>query len=310
MQRFLRHSRSLQREVSRVNSLFYAKMAVSNIRKNKKIFFPYIIMGIFSVMMYYMMVSLMNNDGIRKMPYSDNILALLPIGLWVARIFIVVFLFYINSFLMKQRLKEIGLYNILGMEKRHIAVMMFFENVFVFITVFVSGMILGMVFSKLMFLILMKMIAVSSVPKFQMEMTSVFMTGSYFLAIYFVTFLYNLCKIHLSNPVELLHGTEAGEKEPKTKILMTLIGLCCIGFGYYFALTTKSPMAAMNTFFIAVILVVIGTYALFTAGSIALLKLMRKNKHFYYRTGHFFSISGMIYRMKQNAAGLANHWHK
>ena len=257
-------------------------------------------------MMYYMMVSLMNNDDIRKMPYSDNILALLPIGLWVARIFIVVFLFYINSFLMKQRLKEIGLYNILGMEKRHIAVMMFFENVFVFITVFVSGMILGMVFSKLMFLILMKMIAVSSVPKFQMEMTSVFMTGGYFLAIYFVTFLYNLCKIHLSNPVELLHGTEAGEKEPKTKILMTLIGLCCIGFGYYFALTTKSPMAAMNTFFIAVILVVIGTYALFTAGSIALLKLMRKNKHFYYRTGHFFSISGMIYRMKQNAAGLAS----
>lgn len=289
-----------------MNSLFYAKMAVSNIRKNKKIFFPYIIMGIFSVMMYYMMVSLMNNDGIRKMPYSDNILALLPIGLWVARIFIVVFLFYINSFLMKQRLKEIGLYNILGMEKRHIAVMMFFENVFVFITVFVSGMILGMVFSKLMFLILMKMIAVSSVPKFQMEMTSVLMTGGYFLAIYFVTFLYNLCKIHLSNPVELLHGTEAGEKEPKTKILMTLIGLCCIGFGYYFALTTKSPMAAMNTFFNAVILVVIGTYALFTAGSIALLKLMRKNKHFYYRTGHFFSISGMIYRMKQNAAGLAN----
>ena len=288
-----------------MNSLFYAKMAVSNIRKNKKIFFPYI-MGIFSVMMYYMMVSLMNNDGIRKMPYSDNILALLPIGLWVARIFIVVFLFYINSFLMKQRLKEIGLYNILGMEKRHIAVMMFFENVFVFITVFVSGMILGMVFSKLMFLILMKMIAVSSVPKFQMEMTSVFMTGGYFLAIYFVTFLYNLCKIHLSNPVELLHGTEAGEKEPKTKILMTLIGLCCIGFGYYFALTTKSPMAAMNTFFIAVILVVIGTYALFTAGSIALLKLMRKNKHFYYRTGHFFSISGMIYRMKQNAGGLAS----
>lgn len=120
-----------------MNSLFYAKMAVSNIRKNKKVFFPYIIMGIFSVMMYYMMVSLMNNDGIRKMPYSDNILALLPIGLWVARIFIVVFLFYINSFLMKQRLKEIGLYNILGMEKRHIAVMMFFENVFVFITVFV-----------------------------------------------------------------------------------------------------------------------------------------------------------------------------
>ena len=163
-----------------MNSLFYAKMAVSNIRKNKKIFFPYIIMGIFSVMMYYMMVSLMNNDGIRKMPYSDNILALLPIGLWVARIFIVVFLFYINSFLMKQRLKEIGLYNILGMEKRHIAVMMFFENVFVFITVFVSGMILGMVFSKLMFLILMKMIAVSSVPKFQMEMTSVFMTGGIF----------------------------------------------------------------------------------------------------------------------------------
>ena len=168
-------------------------------------------------MMYYMMVSLMNNDGIRKMPYSDNILALLPIGLWVARIFIVVFLFYINSFLMKQRLKEIGLYNILGMEKRHIAVMMFFENVFVFITVFVSGMILGMVFSKLMFLILMKMIAVSSVPKFQMEMTSVFMTGSYFLAIYFVTFLYNLCKFICRIRLSCFMARKPGKKNRRRK---------------------------------------------------------------------------------------------
>ena len=285
----------------------FSKLAVQNIRNNKSTYIPYMITCIFCIAMIYMMEFLRDCPTLdQAVRHAAEVRMILSTGEVVVVIFCVIFLIYSNSFLMKRRQKEIGLYNILGMEKRHIAVMMFFENVFVFITVFVSGMILGMVFSKLMFLILMKMIAVSSVPKFQMEMTSVFMTGGYFLAIYFVTFLYNLCKIHLSNPVELLHGTEAGEKEPKTKILMTLIGLCCIGFGYYFALTTKSPMAAMNTFFIAVILVVIGTYALFTAGSIALLKLMRKNKHFYYRTGHFFSISGMIYRMKQNAAGLAN----
>ena len=156
MQRFLRHSRSLQREVSRVNSLFYAKMAVSNIRKNKKIFFPYIIMGIFSVMMYYMMVSLMNNDGIRKMPYSDNILALLPIGLWVARIFIVVFLFYINSFLMKQRLKEIGLYNILGLERNHIGIVLLLETIFTTILSLTGGIAIGILASKLSLLLLLQ----------------------------------------------------------------------------------------------------------------------------------------------------------
>lgn len=280
-------------------------MALSNIRKNKKIFLPYIIMGIFSVMMYYMLLSLVNNKDIKAMPYSENITIMLSMGMWVARIFIFVFLFYINSFLIKQRLKEIGLYNILGMEKRHIGLMMLFETLTVYVGVISAGLLFGIIFSKMMFLVLMKLIAVKSVPDFDIAAGSIIQSVFYFFILYYLMFLYNVCRIHLSNAVELLHGGEIGEKEPKTKLFMTLTGVVCIGGGYYFSLTTKSPMEAMNMFFAAVIAVVIGTYALFTAGSIVILKMLRKNKSFYYRTGNFMSISGMIYRMKQNAVGLA-----
>lgn len=289
-----------------MSSTFYLKMAVSNIGKNRKIYFPYIIMSIFSIMMYYMMNSLIDNRNVQTMPHAENVIMLLNVGLWVARIFTVIFLFYINSFLMKRRTKEIGLYNILGMEKRHIGMMMFFETVCVSAVSIAAGLILGIVFSKLMFLVLLKLIAADSVPRFDIQVQSVLHTTVYFLAIFGVAYLYNLCKIHLSNTIELLHGGEIGEKEPKTKLLLTIIGVLCLGGGYYFALVVKSPLTAMNLFLGAVILVIIGTYALFTAGSIALLKLLRKNKRFYYKTGHFMSVSGMIYRMKQNAVGLAN----
>jgi putative ABC transport system permease protein len=264
------------------------------------------IMGVFTVMMYYMMSSLVNSENVQNMRGSGNVVFLLNIGLGVSTLFSIIFLFYTNSFLMKRRKKEIGLYNILGMEKRHIGRMMFFETLIIASVTIVIGLIFGIVFSKLMFLLLMKLIAAKTIPAFTVPIKALLGTLILFLAIFFLTLLYNLAKIHLTKPIELLHGGELGEKEPKTKIIMTILGLVTMGWGYWFALAVETPFKAIQYFFLAVVLVIIGTYFLFTAGSIAAIKLLRKNKHFYYQTKHFTSVSGMLYRMKQNAVGLAN----
>lgn len=289
-----------------MSKAFYPKMALSNINKNRKTYFPYIITCILTIMMYFMMCSILYNENVKNMNHGENVIMFLGIGLWVTGIFAVIFLFYTNSFLIKRRHKEIGLYNILGMEKRHIGRMMSFETLFTGVISLVVGILLGILFGKLMFLLLFKLLGSSEIPGFQVPLkalvNTVLLTAGIFVAILF----YNLARIHLTNPIELVHGEQIGEKEPKTKIVLTLIGLATMGSGYAFAQLAKSPLAAVNFFFGAVILVIIGTYCLFTSGSIALIKLLRRNKKFYYQTKHFTSVSGMLYRMKQNAVGLAN----
>lgn len=289
-----------------MNRTFYPKLAISNIVKNKKTYFPYILTCMFTIMMYYMMSSIIYNKNFKDIYQAGNLMELLKIAITVTIIFSVIFLFYTNSFLMKRRRKEIGLFNILGMEKRHIAKMMIYETLFIAITSLLGGFFLGIVFSKIIFLFLLKLISFQVVLGFDIPVKAVTSTLLLFSIIFAVTLLYNLGKVHLTKPIELLHGGQIGEKEPKTKIIMTLIGLGTTGWGYWFALTTESPLKALVLFFLAVILVVIGTYALFTAGSIALLKLLRRNKNYYYKIKHFTNISGMLYRMKQNAVGLAN----
>lgn len=286
--------------------MIYPKMALSNIKKNGKLYIPYIITSVLTVMMFFMVNSLVNSDSVAKMEDGENIISLLNIALAVSYIFLAIFLFYTNSFLMKRRKKEIGLYNILGMEKRHISIVMFCENVFVAIISLATGIILGIVFGKLMFLVLMKLIKSDSIPAFAVPINSIIQTVLFFLGVFIATFLYNIIKVYRTKTIELLHGGEIGEKEPKTKLIMAILGLALVGGGYYFALTIESVMKAINFFFVAVLFVVIGTYLLFTAGSIAFIKLLKKNKKFYYKTGHFTSVSGMLYRMKQNAVGLAN----
>lgn len=281
-------------------------MAVSNIRKNKKLYVPYIITAIFTVMMFFMNISIVKNKNVAAMRGGQNIVVLLQVALVVSFIFSAVFLFYTNSFLMKRRTKEIGLYNILGMEKKHISLMMLFENVIITIISLTAGIVFGIIFSRLMFLVLMKLIKADSVPAFVISTNAVVVTIIYFISIFIVIFIYNFVKVQMSKPIELLHSDEIGEKEPKTKLIMTILGLLCLGGGYYFALTVSSILKAVQYFFVAALFVVIGTYLLFTAGSIALLKLLKKNKRFYYKTGHFTAVSGMLYRMKQNAVGLAN----
>ncbi len=221
-------------------------------------------------------------------------------------VFSVIFLFYTNSFLIKRRKKEIAVYNILGMGKGHIGRMLTVETLIVGGISIAGGIAGGMAFGKLMHLLLIRIIHYDVGMEFHISVQSVSDTVILFAFIFFLTWFYNLFQIRLANPIELLRGGSAGEKEPKTKVILALIGVVTMAAGYYLAVSTKNPLEAINTFFVAVILVIIGTYALFLAGSIALLKLLRKQKKFYYKPNHFVSVSGMIYRMKQNAVGLAN----
>lgn len=284
--------------------MFYLKLALTNIKKNGKIYFPYLITSIFTVMMFYCVKFLSGDNGLRK--DSESAAMMMSLGVYVVIIFSVIFLLYINSFLMKNRKKELGLYNILGMEKRHVMLIIFFETLIVYLISLGFGVLTGVLFSKLMMLILVKILAIHTSIVFSIDMNAILITTLLFSVIFFVSFMINAASIRFSNPIQLLKGGMVGEKEPKTKWLMTLIGVITLGAGYTIALSIEDPITALVLFFVAVVLVIIGTYALFTAGSIVILKLLKKNKKYYYQTNHFISVSQMMYRMKQNAVGLAS----
>ena len=285
----------------------FSRFAKQNIRNNKSTYIPYIITCIFCIAMIYMMEFLRDcptlDQAVRQ---ADEVRMIVFTGEIVVEIFCIIFLIYSNSFLMKRRQKEIGLYNILGLERNHIGIVMFLETIITSIGSLAGGIAAGIIGSKLALLLLLKLLHIPSVLGFYISVkgifTCLFMFGIIFLMILFL----NLAKIHLSRPVELLRGNNTGEKEPVVKWLMALIGFICLGAGYYLAVTTESPIKAITIFLLAVILVMAGTYLLFTAGSIVILKFLRRRKSFYYRTGNFISISGMLYRMKQNAIGLAS----
>lgn len=286
--------------------MFYPKLAVTNIGKNRKSYLPYILTCVLTVMMFYTMDAICKNEGVRQMPGADSMMVILNMASWITGIFSAIFLFYTNSFLVKQRKKEFGVYQVLGMDKRNLTKMLLWESVFTAAVSLGLGLLLGILLGKLMFLILLKMINFSVPLSFSIEPEAIVRTLFLFGIIFLVTFSYNLFQLRKANPVELLHGGNVGEREPKTKWLFTLIGVVTLAVGYGIAVTTESPLSALSSFFIAVILVIIGTYALFTAGSIAFLKILKKKKNFYYRPNHFATVSGMLYRMKQNAVGLAN----
>ena len=285
----------------------FSRLAKQNIRNNKSTYIPYMITCIFCIAMIYMMEFLRDcptlDQAVRQ---ADEVRMIVFTGEIVVEIFCIIFLIYSNSFLMKRRQKEIGLYNILGLERNHIGIVMFLETIITSIGSLAGGIAAGIIGSKLALLLLLKLLHIPSVLGFYISVkgifTCLFMFGIIFLMILFL----NLAKIHLSRPVELLRGNNTGEKEPAAKWLMALIGFICLGAGYYLAVMTESPIKAITIFLLAVILVMAGTYLLFTAGSIVILKFLRRRKSFYYRTGNFISISGMLYRMKQNAIGLAS----
>ncbi|RGX91715.1 ABC transporter permease [Roseburia sp. OF03-24] len=284
----------------------YLRLAWSNLKNSRQFYLPYVIAGMLSAMMFYTMCAIQGNDGLSKMRGGSSVQIVLYFGVVVVGVFVSIFLFYTNSFIMKRRKKELGVYNILGMEKIHVAKIMAWETVFSFLIAVGGGLITGIVFQKLLTMFLYRLTGLEAAIPFYISGWGCLHTAEMFGAIYVCILLYNLMQIRLSNPVELLHSGNTGEREPKTKIIQAVLGILCIVTGYYIAITTDNPVKAVSLFFVAVMLVIVGTYFLFNAGSIAFLKLLRENKRYYYQTRHFTTVSGMIYRMKQNAVGLAN----
>lgn len=285
-----------------MNNFIYEKLAVTNLKNNRKTYVPYIFTGVLTVMMFYIIDALSRGKGITQ----DTLKICLQYATGVIIVFAVIFLFYTNSFLIKRRKKEIGVYNILGMGKRHIARMMAVETILTAGISILGGLVFGIIFGKLMYLLLLKILHNSVDMQFSVNGTAIVQTVILFAGIFLLTYLYNILQIQLVNPVELLHGGNQGEKEPKSRWLLVIVGVAALGNGYWIALTTEAPLEVLLKFFVAVVCVIIGTYALFIAGSIVVLKILRKNKAYYYNPKHFTSVSGMIYRMKQNGAGLAN----
>lgn len=284
----------------------YVKLAVSNLKKNRKAYLPYMITSILTILLFYDMYMITDNTGLSKLPGSASVGSVLGMGSVLVGIFACIFLFYTNNFLIKQRKKEIGLYNVLGMGKGNIAVMMFWESFLIGGGSILTGCAFGILFGKLIFLILYRILDFPTSFDYEISVKGIAVTAVLFSCIFLATLVFNLFQIRHLNPVDLLKGGKVGEKEPKTKRILALFGVVTIGIGYFIANTVNNPVEAIFTFFIAVMLVIAGTYALFVAGSIAFLKMLRRNKHFYYHPKHFHSVSGMIYRMKQNAVGLAN----
>jgi putative ABC transport system permease protein len=290
-----------------VNRNLYSHLARQNLKKNSRVYLPYILASIGTIMMFYILCTLAFDEDLRSDMYGGGQMAvILSLGIIVVGIFAVIFLLYTNSFLLKRRKKEIGLYNILGLGKRHIAKMMSLETLYVALISLVLGMALGILLSKLMFALMLRMLDFAVPFGFSVSLMGLILTLILFGGIFLLALISNLVQIGRAKPVELMRGSQQGEREPKTKWLLALIGAATLGGGYYIAQTVSSAVDAMGMFFVAVILVIIGTYCLFTAGSIVVLKALRRNKRFYYRTRNFTSVSGMLYRMKQNAVGLAN----
>ena len=285
-----------------MNNFIYEKLAVTNLKNNRKTYVPYIFTGVLTVMMFYIIDALSRGKGITQ----DTLKICLQYATGVIVVFAVIFLFYTNSFLIKRRKKEIGVYNILGMGKWHIARMMAVETILTAGISILGGLVFGIIFGKLMYLLLLKILHNSVDMQFSVNGTAIVQTVILFAGIFLLTYLYNILQIQLVNPVELLHGGNQGEKEPKSRWLLVIVGVAALGNGYWIALTTEAPLEVLLKFFVAVVCVIIGTYALFIAGSIVVLKILRKNKAYYYNPKHFTSVSGMIYRMKQNGVGLAN----
>ena len=289
-----------------MNNRFFSKLAASNIKKNGKAYIPYILSCVMTVALFYIVKSLSYNPGLKNMVGSSTMMTMMSMCSVIIALFAIVFLFYTNSFLMKRRKKEFGVFNILGMEKSHIAKTMAWENFYVTLISIVGGLVIGIALDKAMFLLIAQVLNEEITLGFFISDKAIISTIVMFCVIFLLILLNSIRQIHTANPIELITAGNAGEREPKTKWILAILGLLSLGTGYYIALTIENPLTALVYFFFAVILVIIGTYMLFTAGSIALLKILRKNKRFYYKTKHFTSISGMIYRMKQNAVGLAN----
>ena len=282
------------------------KMAVTNIRKNGSIYFPYIGVSIFAVFTYFVFDLILKNDIMYTLPKGAYALVLVQIGFALLGIIMVPFLYYTNSFLIKRRKRELGLYSILGLEKKHIGIMMFWESAVIYGIVVAAAVVLGLVFSRLVFLLLLNLAKMPVNVKFSISPAAIWDTVVFYAFVTGLNLLVNLVQVGKANPVELMSDARRGEKEPRFVALWSIAGVLALGIGYRMAVLSRLDNMIFTNFFLAVFLVIIGTYFLFTSGSISFLRILKGRKKFYYRPENFITISGMLYRMKKSAASLSN----
>lgn len=284
----------------------YPKLAWHGISKNKKTYVPFLLTSIGLVMMFYIVSYLTYNKSVKQMRGGDDMQMILSWGVPVVAFFVVIFLFYMNSFLMRRRKTEFGLYNILGMGKSNIARILLWQNFMLLVVSAAGGLGMGILLSKLAELCAAKMLSNQASLAFVIEPSAVRNTLFLTVLSFVLILLYSLGQIHVAKPIELLHGEKTGEKPPKARWILALIGVVLLGTAYYLAVTTREPVQALLVLFVAIVLVIVGSYLLFICGSVALCKMLQKNKKYYYKLNHFVSVSSMSYRMKRNGASLAS----
>ena len=287
-------------------SSFFPRLALVNLLRNGQYYGPYLLACGGTAAMFYILRYLTESDIVASVRGAGYLQSLMYLGCIVVALFSIVLLLYANSFVMKRRQRELGLSNILGLEKRHIALLCLWETLYCALAAIVGGIAVGILFSKLTLLLLLQIARLPVEFGFEISVPGIFATAALFAVLFALTLVCNLFRVSRSRPVELLHSDSAGEREPKTKRLLVVLGLLTLGGGYFLSWKVQRPEEALALFFLAVVLVMIGTYCLFTAGSVAVLKALRSNPGYYYQTRHFTAVAGLLHRMKQNAVGLAN----
>ncbi len=285
---------------------FYPKLAFDGIRKNKKMYLPYILTSIGMVMMYYIIIFLQFSQNIKDAVRSSTISDILGLGSWVIAIFSCIFLFYTNSFLIKRRKKEFGLYNILGMDKHNLGIILFWETLIIATISLVIGLAAGIAFSKLAELIFLNLLKSDVTFDLTVSSQGIGLCAIIFTVINILLFFNSLRQVRFSSAISLVKSEQTGEKPPKGNWILGILGVLLLGGAYYLAISIKEPLQAMMLFFVAVIMVIIGTYLIMISGSVLFCRLLQKNKKYYYKSNHFVSVSSMVYRMKRNGAGLAS----
>lgn len=280
-------------------------------KSNRRFYLPYILTVIGTAAAFYIMAAIVSDPGSKELAAGTSngpmyVSMFMTLGMFVLGLFSCIFLLYTNSFLMKRRQKELGLYSVLGMSKTNIAGIMVFEALYIALIGIGGGLAVGILLTKLVSLALFRLMRLPVPFGFSVQPIAIIIVVLFFAGLILLTLLANLAKVGRSRPVELLRGGNVGEKEPKANWFLTIVGVLFLGAGYAAAMLVDNPGMAVAVYFLAVFAVIIGTYCLFTSVSIAVLKALRRNKRYYYKSNHFISVSGMLYRMKRNAVGLAN----
>ena len=285
---------------------FFPRLALVNLLRNGRYYGPYLLSCGGTAAMFYILRYLTESDIVSSVRGAGYLQSLMYLGCIVVALFSVVLLLYANSFVMKRRQRELGLYNILGLEKRHIALLCLWETLYCALAAILGGIAVGILLSKLTLLLLLQLSRLPVEFGFEISVSAMLATAALFAVLFALTLVCNLLRIGRARPVELLHSESLGEREPRTRRLLVVFGLLTLGGGYFLSWKVQNPTEALALFFLAVVLVMIGTYCLFTAGSVAVLKALRANPGYYYQTRHFTAVAGLLHRMKQNAVGLAN----